>query len=109
MSKYRFEDDIPTRPGHRVNTDEDFSVGQLMVESINHRRRLETLENRSDHQESRMARIEAAYQDFEIAKASIPVPGKHHRLASLIRKIIVTTVVIITAVLTAIRELGILK
>jgi hypothetical protein len=109
MSKYRYEDEIPTRPGHRVNTDKDFSLGQLMVESIHHRRRIETVENRCDHQESRLARLENAYQDFEIAKASIPVPGKHHRLASLIRKIIVTTVVIITAVLTAIRELGILK
>jgi len=86
------DDERPTaRGGKRPPTDIDHTMGQLMVESLNHRKRLEMLEEL----------VERA----GLAPGSVPPPGKHSLLV-LVRKTITTTVVIIAAVISALRELG---
>ncbi len=89
------EDERPTsRGGKRPPSDVDRTVGQLLVESLHHRKRLETLE--------------ALVENAGLTPDSLPPIGRRRSLPELIRKTVTTTVLIIAAVLSALRELGFL-
>lgn len=88
-------DEIPTRRTNKnPHSDLDHTVGQLMVESINHRHRLEALE--------------AMAESKGLAPGSIPPLSKRARLFSIARQTFTTTAIIIAALLSALKELGFL-
>jgi hypothetical protein len=92
MSRY-YEDEIPTRRSSASqHSDLHHSVGQLMAESLNHRHRLETLETALLHKET---------------AGSVPPSGKE--LLVLARKTLTTTLIILAALVSALKELGFLK
>lgn len=99
------DDEIPTRrgAGRPKHSDSDHTLGQLMVESLNHRHRIEVLEERLEVLESAKANTSLAPNSTN----SSP-PGRQ-RLFALIRKTITITVVSIAAVISALKELGFLK
>lgn len=101
-----FQDDEPPtqrNPKSTRRTDADYTVGQLMVESLNHRHRIEVLEERIEILESEKKNTSLAPHGSD----SSP-PGRQ-RLFSLVRKTVTTTVVIIAALISALKELGFLK
>lgn len=95
------EDERPTSRNNRSPTDMDHTVGQLMAESLNHRRRIEVLEKRLQVMETSPT--------FSVPPegGSTPPSGRS-RLFALIRKTVVTTAVIIAAIISALKELGFL-
>jgi|WetSurMetagenome_2_1015567.scaffolds.fasta_scaffold473371_2 hypothetical protein len=99
------DDEPPTQrnPKPSKRTDADYTVGQLMVESLNHRRRIEVLEERLEILESEKKNTSIAPHGSD----SSP-PGRQ-RLFALVRKTVTTTVVIIAALISALKELGFLK
>jgi hypothetical protein len=101
-----FSDDEPPtqrnpKPGKR--TDADYTVGQLMVESLNHRHRIEVLEERLEILETKKENTSLAPNSTN----SSP-PGRQ-RIFTLIRKTVTYTVVGIAAVISTLKELGFFK
>lgn len=92
-NKNRTRDDTPTNPFGKStpHSDLDHTVGQLMVESLNHRHRIEILESLAKR--------------TQVPPGSLPPPG-NNRILPLIRRTITTTVFIIAAVISALKELG---
>jgi hypothetical protein len=100
---WRDDDERPTSRGGKGSgsrTDTDHTVGQLMVESLNHLRRIQVLEERVEI-------LEAAKKNQSLAPSSLPPAGKQ-RVFALIRKTVTYTVVAIAAVVSALKELGFL-
>lgn len=100
---WRDEDERPTSrggKGSKPHTDIDHTVGQLMVESLNHLRRLQLLEERVEI-------LEAAKKNQSLAPSSLPPAGKQ-RVFALIRKTVTYTVIGIAAAISALKELGFL-
>jgi hypothetical protein len=96
-----FDDERPTnRGGTRSNI--DHTVGQLMVESLNHRRRIEILEER-------LADLEDTKKNSAPASGGSLTPDSKSRLFHLIRKTVTITALSIAAVITTLKELGLLK
>jgi hypothetical protein len=94
-SNWNDEDERPTsRGGKCPPSDIDHTVGSLMVESLNHRKRIEMLEE--------------VVERAGLTPGSLPPSGKHS-IFVLIRKTVTTTTLIIAAVLAALRELGFLN
>jgi hypothetical protein len=87
------QDERPTRPTIR-NPDTDLHnlVGQLMVENVNHLKRIEILE--------------AVAERVQVQNGSIPPP--RHSILPHIRRVITTTALIVAAVISALKELGLL-
>ncbi len=101
---WRDDDERPTSPGGKrssTRTDIDHTVGQLMVESINQRRRIEVLEERVEV-------LEAAKKNQSLAPASSLPPAGKQRVFALIRKTVTYTVIGIAAAISALKELGFL-
>jgi hypothetical protein len=103
------QDELPTNPGGKSSgsgggsrTDNDYLVGQLMVENIHHRRRIEVVE-------ARLKVLETAPKNDSIAPRSSLPPAGRQRLFAIIRKTVTVTVVGIAAVISALRELGFLS
>lgn len=91
-----------TSSGHgRPLTDLDHTVGQLMAENLNHRRRIEVLEKRVEDLEA------PARNQSLTAKRSVFAFAKHP-LFVLVRKATLYTVIAIAAVISALKELGFL-
>jgi hypothetical protein len=98
------EDERPTSRGNpRPHSNIDHTVGQLMVESLNHRRRIEVLEARLENMEA-----STSNQSSSPPSASIG-PSSRQRIFALVRKTVTTTAIIIAALLSALKELGFLK
>jgi hypothetical protein len=107
MTRWREEnDDIPTsrlgKGPRSKHSDTDYTVGQLMVESLNHRHRIQVLEERLSELET-SAGIPTAGQT-----GSVP-PSERQRLFALVRKTVTTTALVIAALISALKELGYLK
>jgi hypothetical protein len=103
--KNKDADELPTNPGGKSSnsrTDNDYLVGQLMVENIHHRRRIEVLE-------ARLQVLETAPKNDSLAPGSSLPPAGKHRLFALVRRTVTITVVGIAAVISALRELGFLN
>lgn len=102
-------DELPTNPGGKSSgsgggsrTNNDYLVGQLMVENIHHRRRIEVLE-------SRLQVLETAPKNYSLApRSSLPPAGKQ-RLFAIVRRTVTVAVIGIAAVISALRELGFLS
>lgn len=99
------DDELPTQrnPKPSKRTDSDYTVGQLMVESLNHRHRIEVLEERLEILESEKKNTSLA------PTSSVSTPPGRQRLFALVRKTVTTTVVIIAALISALKELGFFK
>ncbi len=98
------EDERPTSrggKGGKPHSDTDHTVGQLMVESLNHLRRIQLLEERVEV-------LEAAKKNQSLAPSSLPPAGKQ-RVFAIIRKTVTYTVIAIAAALSALKELGFLS
>lgn len=94
MDRYT-EDESPTKTRSRdPRSDLHHTVGQLMVESINQRKRLETLE--------------ALVENAGLVPGSIPPKSNRARLFHVARTTFTTTAIIIAALLSALKELGFL-
>ena len=93
FSRNKKQDEVPTNPTGKLpsHSDLDHTVGQLMVESLNHRHRIEILESLAKR--------------TQVPPGSLPPPG-NNRILPLIRKTVATTVVIIAAIISALKELG---
>jgi hypothetical protein len=100
-----YTDDEPTtsRGKNPRRSDSDHTVGQLMVESLNHRRRIEVLEERLEV-------LESEKKNTSLAPYSTDAPpSRRQRLFTLVRKTVTTTALIIAAILSALKELGYLN
>lgn len=87
------EDESPTQTRSRSpHSDLHRTVGQLMAESLNHRKRLETLE--------------ALVENAGLVPGSVPPKSKRARLFHVARTTFTTTAIIIAALLSALKELG---
>ena len=102
----RSNDDIPTKrfgrnPFDEPSKDSDIhhTVGQLMVESLNHRRRIEVLE-------ARLSELETAPKVTSISPTGSVPPTERQRILALVRKTVTTTALIIAAVISTLKELG---
>jgi len=109
MTRWREKnDDIPTgRIGKNPhssdsNSDIHYTVGQLMVENLNHRRRIEVLE-------ARVSELETSPKVISISPTGSVPPTQRQRIFALVRKTVTTTAIIIAALISALRELGYLK
>jgi len=98
-------DEPPTQrnPKSPPRTDSDYTVGQLMVESLNHRRRIEVLEDRLEMLESQKENTSLAPHSSDSSH-----PGRQ-RVLTLIRKTVTYTVVGIAAIISTLKELGFFK
>lgn len=92
----------PTSNRHKPRSDSDHTLGQLMVENINHRRRLDVIE-------TRLEVLESATKKQLSTEASSESDTGRTILFSNVRKGIITIAVIVAAVVSAIKELGLLK
>lgn len=105
MTRWRGEnDDIPTsRIGKNPHTgdhsDIHYTVGQLMVENLNHRRRIEVLE-------ARLSELETSAKVVSISPTGSVPPSQRQRIFALVRKTVTTTALIIAALISALKELG---
>jgi hypothetical protein len=89
-----------TKPNNgKPPTDNDHMLGQLMVESLNHRRRIEVLE-------LRLYNAETALKDKAIT-ASIP-PG-NRSLLHLAKQTLISVTVVLAALISALKQLGFLE
>lgn len=95
------EDERPTSRNNRPRSDSDHTLGQLMVESLNHRRRIEVIEARLDV-------LETASKDSTSSVSGSQPPGRRAALFAFIRKTVITTAVIVAAIISALKELGFL-
>lgn len=94
--KSRYEDEIPTNPGHRTHSDLYDTVGTLMYEVINIRKRVEVLEALALSQKTGSRHSDG--------------PRTHLAEVAIIAKKAVFWGVIVTAgVISALRELGFLN
>lgn len=93
-NKWDNEDELPTSRGRKARADSDHTLGQLMVESLNHRRRLEVLE--------------ALVFSKKGEGDSLP-PTSKHRYFQLARKAFLYTLLTLAGLISAIKELGFLK
>lgn len=99
MVKYgdRFEDDIPTKPGVKhPHSDIDHSVGILLAEAVNFRKRLEVLESL------------AIGKATKTRESERPGPSVAE-MATLAKKTIQWGILVIAGILSALKELGFLK
>lgn len=98
------QDERPTSPGGkrpRAHSDTDHTVGELMVQTIHHQRRIEVLEER-------VKVLEFAPKNVSIAPTSSLPPAGRQRVFAIIRKTVTYTVVAIAAIFSALKELGFL-
>lgn len=104
MADNRYEDDSerPTNRGRKPPSDPNYTLGQLMVESLNHRRRIEVVE-------LRLTNLESSKKDSQPPEGSSIYPGGRTRLFALVKKTFTYTVICIAAILSTLRELGYLK
>jgi hypothetical protein len=108
-SNWDDDNERTTSRGNRKVTDSDHTLGQLMVESLNHRRRIEVLETRLDVQDARIRILETKTKNSLSPQSGSVPPGRGSQLFILARKTFVTTAVIIAAIISALKELGYLK
>lgn len=89
-----YEDEIPTGRGRKSRADSDHTLGQLMVESLNHRRRIEVLE---------------ALVLSEKGKSNSISPNSKRRYLEVARKTFLYAILTIAGLISALKELGFLK
>jgi hypothetical protein len=96
--KERFEDEIPTRPGVKhPHSDLDYSVGLLLSEAVNLKKRIEVLEALAIGKKTQ-------------AKRESDRPGPSvSEMASLAKSTIKWAILIIAGIVSALKELGFLK
>ena len=89
---------------HSRSEDSDihYTVGQLMVENLNHRHRIVVLEER-------LSELETAPKVVSISPTGSVPPSQRQRIFALVRKTVTTTALIIAALISALKELGFLK
>lgn len=110
MSSQWDDDNERTTSRHnRTPTDMDHTVGQLMVESLNHRRRIEVAESRLEVLETRIRILVSKTQDSLSPPTGSEPPGGRASLFILAKKTVKATLVVIIATIAALKELGYLK
>lgn len=92
MSRWS-EDEIPTNPGGRAHPDINNTVGLLMAEVINLRKRLEVLESLELSQKTRPKHSERPGPDMAA-------------MATVAKKTIQWSILVIAAIISALKELG---
>ncbi len=100
MSKYgdRFEDEIPTKPGIKhPHSDLDHSVGLLLAEAVNLRKRVEVLEAVA------LGKSTKTRRDSDRPGPSVG------EMATLAKNTIKWGILIIAGIVSALKELGFLK
>lgn len=97
----RYEDhERPTKPNNgKPPSDRDHTLGQLMVECLNHRHRIETLE-------ARVAIVETAQKEPKTPSA---MPPGNRSLLQLVKQTLVSTSLILAAIISTLKELGLLE